>query len=74
MSRPLKPGHLLAKAYHLIDHQKTRQAIIYLDNLTRRYPAWRELYEIKAMALQMQNRPAEAAAVLRKACEVGKKE
>jgi hypothetical protein len=72
--RTLKPGHLLAKAYHLIDRQQTRLAIIYLDNLTRRYPTWRELYEVKAMALQMQNRPAEAAAVLRKACEVGKKE
>lgn len=69
---PLKPGHLLAKAYHLIDRQQTRLAIIYLDNLTRQYPTWRELSEVKAMALHMQNRPA--AAVLRKEREVGKEE
>ena len=71
---PLKPGHLLAKAYRLIDRQQPRLAVIYLDNLTFRFPTWREPYEVKAMALHMQNRSAEAAAVLRKACEAGRKE
>ncbi len=74
MPTALKPGHLLATAHHLMDRRQTRQAIIYLDNLTRRYPMWREPYEVKAIALRMQNRPAEAAAVLRKACAVGEKE
>ena len=71
---PLKPGHLLARAYRLIDREEPRIAIIYLDNLIRRYPMWRELYEVKSMALRMQNNPVEVTAALRKAYGRGKEE
>jgi hypothetical protein len=58
VASPIKPGHLLAKAFNLIDCGERRQAIIYIDILIRRYPMWRELYEVKSMAMHTQNRPA----------------
>lgn len=68
---PLKPGQALAKAYRLIDKHELRMAIIYLDRLAEHYPNWWEIYDLKALALRGQNRPAEMLAALRKACALG---
>lgn len=60
MSPPIpalfSPGLALAKAYWLIRNDELRISIIYLDRLTQRYPNWREAYEVKAMALGLQNK------------------
>ena len=68
---PLKPGQALAKAYRLIDKKELRMAIIYLDRLADQYPDWWEIYDIKALALQLQDQPARMLEALRKACELG---
>ena len=68
---PVRPGPALAKAYRLIDKKELRMAIIYLDRLADRYPAWWEIYEIKALALRLQDQPARMLEALRKACELG---
>jgi hypothetical protein len=68
---PLRPGRVLAKAYRLIDKKELRMAIIYLDRLADRYPDWWELYDIKALALGMQDQHARMLEALRKACELG---
>ena len=68
---PLKPGQALAKAYRLIDKKELRMAIIYLDRLADQYPDWWEIYDIKALALRLQDQPARMLEALRKACELG---
>lgn len=68
---PLNPGRALAKAYRLIDKKELRMAIIYLDRLADRYPDWWEVYDIKALALRLQDQPARMLEALRKACELG---
>ena len=68
---PLKPGRALAKAYRLIDKKELRMAIIYLDRLADQYPDWWEIYDIKALALRLQDQPARMLEALRKACELG---
>ncbi len=68
---PLNPGRALAKAYRLIDKKELRMAIIYLDRLADQYPNWWEVYDIKALALQLQDQPARMLEALRKACELG---
>ncbi len=68
---PLRPGQAIAKVYRLIDKQELRMAIIYLDRLALQYPNWHEIYDLKAMALGFQNRPARMLEALRKACELG---
>jgi hypothetical protein len=60
-----KPGHLLAKALQLIDQGETRMAILYVDNLTHLYPKWRELHDVKSMAVHLQNRRATSTATPR---------
>jgi tetratricopeptide (TPR) repeat protein len=68
---PLRPGKALAKAYRLIHKNELRMAIIYLDRLADQYPNWWEIYEIKALALRLQDQPARMLEALRKACELG---
>jgi hypothetical protein len=68
---PVRPGQALAKAYRLIDKKELRMAIIYLDRLAEHYPNWWEIYDIKAMALRLQDQPARMLEALRKACELG---
>ncbi len=68
---PLKPGQAIAKVYRLIDKQELRMAIIYLDRLALQYPNWWEIYELKAKALGLQDRPARMLEAKRKACELG---
>lgn len=68
---PLKPEQALAKASRLIGKHEPRMAIIYLDRLADHYPNWWEIYELKARALGLQNRPAKMLEALRKACELG---
>jgi hypothetical protein len=68
---PLRPGQALAKAHRLIDKKELRMAIIYLDRLAERYPDWWEIYDIKALALRLQDQPARMLEALRKACELG---
>ncbi|BBO91558.1 hypothetical protein [Desulfosarcina ovata] len=71
VSPALTPGHLLARAYRLVDKNEPRMAIIYLDNLIHHYPGWRELYETKAMALRLQDRPEQMEMALHQACTLG---
>ncbi len=68
---PLEPGNALAKVYRLIDKQELRMANIYLDRLEENYPNWREIYELKAMALRLENQPVKMLTALRKACQLG---
>jgi tetratricopeptide (TPR) repeat protein len=68
---PLNPGRALAKAYRLIDKKELRMAIIYLDRLADQYSDWWEIYDIKALALQLQDQPERMLEALRKACELG---
>jgi hypothetical protein len=68
---PLKPGRALARAYRLIDKNELRMAIIYLDRLADHYPDWWEIYDIKALALRLQDQPARMLEALRKACALG---
>lgn len=68
---PLIPGRALAKAYRLIDKNEHRMAIIYLDHLAEAYPNWREIYELKAMALRLERQPFRMLSALRKACQLG---
>jgi hypothetical protein len=68
---PLRPGHAIAKVYRMIDKQELRMAIIFLDRLAIQYPNWWEIYDLKATALGLQNRPARMLEALRKACELG---
>ena len=68
---PLRPGRALAKAYRLIDKNELRMAIIYLTRLEEAYPNWREIYELKAVALQLEHQPFRMLAALRKACQLG---
>jgi hypothetical protein len=68
---PLRPGRALAKAHRLIDKKELRMAIIYLDRLADHYPDWWEIYDIKALALRLQDQPARMLEALRKACELG---
>lgn len=67
----LRPGQALAKAYRLIDKQELRMAIIYLDRLADRFPGWWEIYDIKALALRLQDQPVKMREALRKACKLG---
>jgi hypothetical protein len=67
VSTPLKPGHLLARALQLIDQGEPRMAILYLDKLTRHYPKWGELQDLKSMAMRLQNHGAAPAATSRHA-------
>ena len=67
----LEPGQVLARVRRLIDQKELRMAVIYLDRLTDRYPNWREIYEAKAAALRLQNRPDRMRRALNKACELG---
>lgn len=68
---PLRPGQAIAKVYRLIDKKELRMAIIYLDRLALQYPNWWEIYDLKALALGLQHRPARMLEALRKACELG---
>jgi len=68
---PLKPGRALAKVYRLIDKQELRMANIYLNRLAEGYPNWREVYELKAVALRLENQPVKMLTALRKACQLG---
>jgi hypothetical protein len=67
----LRPGRALAKAYRLIDKNKLRMATIYLNRLEEAYPNWREIYELKAVALRLESRPFGVLVALRKACLLG---
>ena len=69
---PFEPGQALAKAYRLIDKHEPRMAVIFLDSLTRRFPNWWEAYEIKAMALRLQNQVAAMKQAYLRACELGR--
>lgn len=74
MPSPMRPGRALAKVYRLIDKHELRMAIIYLNRLAERYPNWGEIYELKAVALRLENQPVKMLVALRKACRLGSRE
>jgi hypothetical protein len=65
------PGHDIAAAYRRIRKGALRPAIIYLDRLQRKYPNWSDIYEVKALALDLHNEPQKMKSALEKACELG---
>ena len=66
-----QPGHDIAVAYRRIRKGTLRLAIIYLDRLQLKYPNWSDIYEVKALALDLHNEPGKMKAALQKACELG---
>ena len=78
MEQPLmpgiEPGRELSRAYRYIREQQWRIAIIYLDHLQKKYPAWGELYLAKAIAFYGMNERAEMMSALQKACRLDNQE
>lgn len=70
----IEPGRELSRAYRYIRQQEWRIAIIYLDHLEKKYPAWGDLYLAKAIAFYGLNDHEEMVDVLKKACHLDNQE
>jgi hypothetical protein len=70
----IEPGRELSRAYRYIRQQEWRVAIIYLDHLEKKYPAWGELYLAKAVAFYGMNDGEEMVEALQKACRLDNQE
>ena len=78
MEQPLmpdiEPGRELSRAYRYIRQQQWRIAIIYLDHLQKKYSAWGDLYQAKAVAFYGMNDREEMMIALQKACRLENQE
>lgn len=70
----LDPGRELSRAYRYIRQKQWRIAIIYLDHLEKKYPAWGDLYQAKAIAFYGMNDEDRMVAALSKACALNNPE
>ena len=70
----IEPGRELARAYRYIRQRQWRIAIIYLDHLQKKYPAWGDLYLAKAVAFYGMNDPEDMKTALTKACRLDSRE
>jgi len=70
----IDPGRELSRAYRYIRQREWRIAIIYLDHLEKKYPAWGDLYLAKAIAFYGLNDHEEMVDVLKKACHLDNQE
>jgi len=70
----IEPGRELSRAYRYIRQQEWRIAIIYLDHLEKKYPAWGDLYLAKAVAFYGLNDHEEMVGVLKNACRLNNQE
>ena len=70
----IEPGRELSRAYRYIRQQEWRIAIIYLDHLEKKYPAWGDLYLAKAVAFYGINDREGMRAALKEACRLDSQE
>jgi hypothetical protein len=70
VSADIDPGKDIAKAYRLLREKKWRVAIIYLNNLEKKYPNWDSIYMAKAITYYILREPVFMKKALKKACRL----
>jgi hypothetical protein len=70
VSEDIDPGKDIAKAYRLLREKKWRVAIIYLNNLEKKYPNWDSIYMAKAITYYILREPVFMKKALKKACRL----
>jgi hypothetical protein len=70
VSEDIDPGKDIAKAYRLLREKKWRVAIIYLNNLEKKYPNWDSIYMAKAVTYYILRKPVFMKKALKKACRL----
>ena len=70
ISADIDPGKDIAKAYRLLRDKKWRIAIIYLNNLEKKYPNWDRIYMAKAITYYILHEPVFMKKALNKACRL----
>lgn len=68
LSKERDPGKDIAKAYRHLRKKEWRVAVIYLDQLEKKYPNWDNIYMAKAIAFYALNEPLEMKKALERAC------
>ena len=67
----IEPGVDISQAYRLLRKEKLRPAMIYLDQLEKKYPNWAAVYMAKAMGFYLLHEPLNMKKELVKACTAG---
>jgi hypothetical protein len=70
VSADIDPGKDIAKAYRLLREKKWRIAVIYLNNLEKKYPNWDSIYMAKAVTYYILREPVFMKKALKKACRL----
>jgi hypothetical protein len=71
ISAKIDPGKDIAKAYRLLRERKWRIAMIYLNHLEKKYPAWDSVYMAKALTHYILHEPIFMKKALNEACRLG---
>jgi hypothetical protein len=71
ISAKIDPGKDIAKAYRLLREKKWRIAMIYLNHLEKKYPAWDSVYMAKALTHYILHEPIFMKKALNQACRLG---
>jgi tetratricopeptide (TPR) repeat protein len=74
VSPALDPGQELSRAYRYLRNQQWRKAIIYLDQLEKKYPYWGDLFFAKALGFEAMHETQQAIGAFSTACERGNQE
>lgn len=67
----LAPGQELSRAYRYIRNEQWRKAIIYIDQLEKKYPHWSDLFFAKGQGFEGMREIEQAMRAYLKACEQG---
>lgn len=71
ISAAIAPGQELSRAYRYIRNKQWRKAIIYLDQLEKKYPYWSDLFFAKGVGFEGMHEIEQAISAYSKACERG---
>ena len=71
LTADLMPGLELSRAYRYIRHDQWRKAIIYIDNLEKKYPHWGDLFFAKGLGFEGMNENPQAMRAYLRGCERG---
>ena len=67
----LDPGQELSRAHRYLRSRQWRKAIIYLDQLEKKYPYWGDLFFAKALGFEAMHETQQAIGAFTKACKQG---